>query len=431
MKKFFILMLTLSLASILFAGCSSNKNQLTGADNTKAGTETAQKVKLNAIFMKQAGYSEEDITNITNEFMAKNPNIEVALTFVPYEALEQKIITGASNGGYDVVLVDAPWTAKFAKAGIVKEVTDKLSDADRSDIFKGALDSVSYDGKLYGLPWLNDTKYLFYNKDILNKAGFTNPPKTWDELLQQAKVIKQKGLAEFPIVWSWKQAEALSCDYTSLSEAFGGKMVTDGKPTLTDAGNKKALDFMVQSLKDGISNPHSIEFLEEDVRGVFSSGKAAFALNWTYMYNMANDPKESQVAGKVGIAPSPGEGNVVSASVNGGMGLSLTAGTKHPNESWSYMEYLSSKEVQKKYAKNALPIWKSLYEDPEVVATSPEVVAASKIQYNYLVNRPQVPWYGNFSTSLQVEVQKALLNQVSSEDTLKVLQKKADELVSK
>ena len=63
---------------------------------------------------------------------------------------------------------------------------------------------------------------------------------------------------------------------------------------------------MKKTLDDGLTNPDSREYLEEDVRKVFSNGEAAFALNWTYMYELANDPKESKVAGKVGIVPAPG-----------------------------------------------------------------------------------------------------------------------------
>lgn len=422
MKKFLVLILMVTLIIGVLAGCGSNSN-----DQASEGGTTV----INALFMKQAGYSEEDVTAITNEFMEKNPNIEIKTTFVPYESLEQKILTGAPTGGYDVVAIDAPWTAKFAKAGIVKEVTDKLSDSDRQDIFNGALDSVSYEDKLYGLPWLNDTKFLFYNKEILKQAGFDHPPATWNELAEQAKAMKEQGLVEYPIVWSWKQSEALVCDFTSLSSTFGGGMIKDGKPSLTDEGNKDAMNFMLQTLEDGITNPNSTEFLEEDVRGVFSSGKAAFALNWTYMYNLANDPAESEVAGQVGIVPSPGHGDVVSASVNGGMGLSLTSGTKNPDEAWKYLEYLSSKEVQKKYAKSALPIWKSLYKDEEVITTNPDVVEASKVQYDYLTNRPQVPWYGSFSSELQVGIQQVLMGKKSTDDVLNELQKKAEELANK
>ncbi|WP_409250675.1 ABC transporter substrate-binding protein [Bacillus sp. SCS-153A] len=419
MKKW----LTVAMVCLLIFGmsaCSSSNEKTSG-----------EGVTLNALFMKQAGYSEKDVTNITKEFEEKNPGIKVNPTFVPYESLEQKIQTSAKSGGYDVVIIDAPWTAKFAQAGFVKDVSDKISDDVKSDVFQGAIDSVSYDGKNYGMPWLNDTKFLFYNKEMLKSAGFENPPATWEELIEQAKVIKDKGIVEYPIVWSWSQAEALVCDVTALVGSFGGTLVDDsGNPTVTSPENEKAVNLMVDSLNNGISNPKSTQYLEEDVRGVFSSGNAAFALNWTYMFNMANDENESSVAGKVGISPVPGANQSTGKSVNGGMGLSVTTGSKHVEEAWKYIEYLSSKDVQKNYAKNALPIWKSLYEDEEVVKTGPEVVEVSKIQYGNLVNRPRVPWYGEFSNVIQVELQKALLGSEKTPKALSNIQNKANEITN-
>lgn len=419
MKKTILSFLSMFLVVGVLAACSG-------------GDKKDEKVTLNALFMKQAGYSEEDVKNITKEFEDKNPNIKIKATFAPYEALEQKIQTSAKTGGFDVVVVDAPWTAKFAKAGFVKDVSDKLKDSDRSDIFTGAIDSVSYQNKLYGMPWLNDTKFLFYNTEMLKAAGFDKAPTTWDELLTQAQTIKDKGLSDTPIVWSWAQAEALICDFTVLTSSFGGSMVDEkGNPTIDSKENLEALNFMVKSIENSLTDSKSTQYLEEDVRGVFSSGKAAFALNWTYMYNMANDKNESSVVGKVGIAPIPGTEGNNGMSVNGGMGLSVTSGSKHVDESWKYIEYLSSKETQKKYAKNALPIWKSLYNDKAVVDTNPAVVEASKVQYENLENRPRVPWYGELSTELQVAVQKALLGDISPEEALKSVQEKAKEISSK
>ncbi len=91
---------------------------------------------------------------------------------------------------------------------------------------------------------------------------------------------------------------------------------THGKPAFQTGGGLKALQYMVQTVKDGITNPNSKEFLEEDVRRVFQNGEAAFALNWTYMYNLANDPKESKVAGQVGVRPGARRRRV-SASLRG------------------------------------------------------------------------------------------------------------------
>jgi len=435
MKKRWMGALVALTATIALVGmaCGNGGTAKAAAQTPAAKSGNAgAPVELNALFMKQAGYSEEDITAMTAEYTKANPNVKVNLTFVAYEELEPKILASYSSGGYDVVLGDCIWPPKFSQAGVVLDVTSRMSSVNTQDIFKGAMDSVAYQGKYYGMPWLNDCKYLFYNKAMLQKAGFSAPPATWDELETMAKAIKAKGIVKYPIAWSWSQAEALICDYTVLSEAFGGGMISaDGKPALTAEGNQKALDFMVRSLKEGLTNPKSTEMLEDDVLNTFVAGNAAFGLNWTYMYAAAKDPSKSKIGDAVGIAPIPGSAAVKSATVNGGMPLMITSGSKNPDAAWNYILYLSSVDVQKKYAKNALPIWKSLFDDPAVVATNPEVVQVSKIQYDYIKNRPQVPYYGELSTELQKDIQSALLGKMSSKDALATAQKLAVSLAEK
>lgn len=169
------------------------------------------------------------------------------------------------------------------------------------------MNTVVYKGKTLGMPWILDTKYLYYNKAMLAKAGITTPPQTWQQVLDDAKIIKDKKIVTWPLVWSWSQAEALVCDYTTLVSGFGGQFYQNGKLNFSGPASLKALNLMKSSLDEGLSNPASREYLEEDVRKSFSNGDAAFALNWTYMYNMANDPKQSKVAGDVGIMPAPGD----------------------------------------------------------------------------------------------------------------------------
>jgi multiple sugar transport system substrate-binding protein len=264
---------------------------------------------------------------------------------------------------------------------------------------------------------------------MLSKAGFKNPPKTWNELISMAKVIKQKGIVQYPIASSWAQAECLICDYTAISGSFGGQFTdAKGNPTLDNKANIAALDFMTNSIKQGLTNPKSLEMIEDDVLSTFVSGNAAFALNWTYMYNQAQDPKTSKVVGDVGITTIPGTPSAKSATVNGGMPLMMTSGTKNVEESWSYMTYLSSQAVQRQYSVSALPIWKSLYSDPVVVKTSPAVVSVAQTQYKYLINRPQVPYYSALSTAMQSEIQKVLLGKETSSVALKNLQNKANDL---
>ncbi len=377
--------------------------------------------QINALFMAQAAYSEADVRAMTEAFTKANPDIKVNLEFVPYEGLHDKTVLaqGAGNA-YDVVLFDVIWPAEFAANNVLVDVSSKITDEMKSGVLPGAWTTVKYNDKFYGMPWILDTKYLYYNKDILAKAGIANPPKTWEELAADAKTIKDKGILASPIAWSWAQAEAAICDYTTLVSAFGGDFLKDGKPAFQSGGGLDALKYMVDSYKSGVTNPNSKEFLEEDVRKVFENGDAAFALNWTYMYNMANDPKDSKVAGKVGVVPAPGvAGKSEASAVNGSMGLGVTSVSKHQDEAWKYIVYMTSQQTQNAYAKLSLPIWASSYSDPAVTKGQEELIAAAKVGLAAMYPRPTTPKYQEISVALQQAIQEALLGQSSPEDALK------------
>ncbi len=396
-----------------------------------AGEEGSGEGSITALFMQQAGYSEEDIRGMTADFQAANKDIKVEPTFVAYEALHDKIVSAAPAGTYDVVLIDVIWPAEFGSKSIVTDISGEFPDEWKSDMLGGALTTAQYQDKFYGVPWILDTKYLFYNTEMLAAAAVDEASlSTWDGVLAAAKAVKDKGLVEFPLIWSWKQAEALVCDYTQLLGAFGGKFLSDdGKSVAFDTGGGlQALEFMKKSLDDGLTNPSSIESLEEDVRKVFSGGTAAMALNWTYMYNGANNPEDSTIAGKVGVVPTP-SGSAGSPGVNGSMALCITSGSKNQAAAFEFISYLTSPEVQNKYATSSLPCWKASYDDSEVLATNPAMVPVAKIGLNSLIERPQVPRYTEISLLLQTELQKALLGQKSPADALADAASQAKELL--
>ncbi|WP_410010512.1 extracellular solute-binding protein [Phyllobacterium zundukense] len=384
------------------------------------GVMTAQvlaaDVKLKALFIAQAAYNEQSVRDMTDEFQKQNPGISVELEFVPYEGLHDKIVLGQGSGdGYDAVLFDVIWPAEFATNNILVDVTDRITPEMKKGVLPGAWTTVDYKERRYGMPWVLDTKYLFYNKEMLAKAGFDAPPKTWTELMSQAKVMKEKGIVQHPIAWSWAQAEAVICDYGTILSAFGGKFLDEnGAPVFQKDGGLKALDYMAASIKDGTTNPNSREYLEEDVRRVFQDGEAAFALNWTYMFNLANDPKQSKIAGKVGVVAAPGvEGVSTASAINGSMGLGITKSSQHPEETWKYITFLTSQATQNKYAKLSLPIWASSYEDPAVLNGQQEMVAAAKVGLPLMYPRPAAVKYQELSLALQVAIQKALFDQAT------------------
>jgi multiple sugar transport system substrate-binding protein len=401
-------------AGLALAGCDVG-----GGSKADSGESGSGEGKITALFMQQAGYAEADIRAMTADFTKANPKITVEPTFVAYEALHDKIVAAAAAGTYDVVLIDVIWPAEFGSKKIVTDVTADFPASWKSDMLGGALATASYQNKYYGVPWILDTKYFFYNTDMLTRAG-VDPASlsTWDGVLTAARALKDKKIVDFPLIWSWKQAEALVCDYTQLLGAFGGKFLSDdGKSIAFDSGGGlQALEWMKSSIDAGLTNKNSLESLEEDVRKIFSDGQAAMALNWTYMFNAANDPAQSKVGGKVGVTTTPKASD--NPGVNGSMALCVSSGSKNQKAAWSYISYLTSADVQNKYAKSSLPCWGKSYDDAQVIATSPQMVPVAKKELANLIARPQVPKYNEISQILQTELQKALLGSKTPKQAL-------------
>src|SRR5262245_34766308 len=159
-----------------------------------------------------------DVTNIRAPLIDDFTNatgIKVNQTNVQYNQRLNKIHTAVQGGGdFDVVQMDTVWTARFAAAGWVHDLTSRITDAIKQDVPAVALGAVTYNGKLYGLPLFNSAKHLFYNVKLLQEAGFDHPPATLDEFVVQAKGTTGPG--QWGSLWSWKQSEALLCDWLSL-----------------------------------------------------------------------------------------------------------------------------------------------------------------------------------------------------------------------
>ena len=419
MKRFQRVLSLVLLAVILIgaAGC--------------AGQQEAEGPKtLRVLAMQQAGPTPDEMNAIVAKFNASNPTVVVEIEYVSYDALHDKIATAMSTTppAYDIVLVDDIWYAEFAANGYVLDVTDRLDDNMKANIFESAWAITTVDGKTYGMPWLLDAKYFFYNEKLLQEAGFTAPPATWEELETMGLAMKERGLVEYPIAWSWAQAEAAICDYVTLLEGNGGKLVDEaGNPIFNNELGVKTLEWMVNSVESGVSNPASITYVEEDVRNVFSQGKAAFASNWLYMYELAAlNTDESQVTGQVKMSLMPAfEGSgVQSATINGSMGFSVVAKSANPDEAWEFVKFLTSEEIQKEYAAHLLPVWANNYEGDALTVleglnpATPVTVPMFKEQIPFSKVRPKVPYYSEGSKTLQLALQEALTGQKTAQQAL-------------
>ena len=405
-RPVFVLVLVALLFSLV--GCGAQPQADSGPKVVKVLT------------MQQAGPTPEEMNAIVAKFNEGNPNVKVEIEYVSYDALHDKIATAMATNppSYDVVLVDDIWYAEFAKAGYLWDVTSQIDAQTKEKVFAAAWDITTVNGVTYGMPWLLDAKYFYYNEKLLADAGFSAPPKTWEELVEMSKVIKEKGIAEYPIVWSWGQAEAAICDFVALLYGNGGALVdAEGKPAFNNEKGVQVLQWMLDTIDQGISNPASVSYVEEDVRNVFSQGKAVFAVNWLYMYELANLNKdESQITGQVkfGLMPAFDGSGVESATINGSMGFSVVDKSPNREAAWEFVKFLTGEAIQKEYSAHLLPVWSSNYEGDALNAllalndATPVTVPAFKAQFPFSHVRPKVPYYPEASKALQLAMQEAL-----------------------
>jgi multiple sugar transport system substrate-binding protein len=355
----------------------------------------------------------EDFTHATG--------ITVNRTIVQYNQRLHKIQTAVQGGGdFDVVQMDTVWTARFAAAGWVQDVTSRITDAIKQDVPAAVLGAVTYHGKLYGMPLFNSAKHLFYNARLLKEAGFDHPPATLDEFVVQAQGTTQQG--QWGSLWSWKQSEGLLCDWLSLMFTRPGAQFLDshGKAVFHTMGGTEALQEMVDLLyRHKVADPASLECTEDDVRRMLQTGTYALTYNWEGVLPEANDPRKSRAAPHIRVALLPGGQGVKSASVNGAEGWVILAQSKHQEAAWKLLEYMASPAWQKRAALIAgdYPILASLYSDPELQKHVQDFAIYGE-QFTYLVGRPQLPDYARKSDIIQRHLHSALLRQVSPREAM-------------
>lgn len=404
----------LASSALLLSACS-----ITGA-GTSTGSEGDGTGTINALFMKQAGYTESDVDKMIKDFEADNPDITVNPTFVAYEALHDKIVTSAPAGTYDIVHLDVIWPAEFASTGVITDVTERFPDSWKTDMLGGALASAEYQDKYYGVPWGPSSKLFFYNTEMLAQVGATaDDVATWDGVFTVAKKLKEAGVVEYPLAWSWSQAEALVCDYAQMLGAYGGEFTDDsGKLTVNSGAGVQALEIMKKSIDEGLTDPASTTFLEDDTSKSMAAGKTAMEINWESTFRDQNDPSISTVVGEIAVTATPAGPSGANPGVNGSMALAIGSKSKNQAAAWKFIEYVTSESVQDSFVTSSMTNWKSSYTKPDVTESNPEVFAAAGVAYDSMILRPQVPNYTSVSQILQVEIQKALLGIKTPQEAL-------------
>lgn len=360
-------------------------------------------------------------------FMKRNPDCVIKIIEMPGSANAQRdsyvTYLAARDSSIDIYSIDIIWPAEFAAAGWLLSLNDLFPINEQRKFLPGPINGCKYKNNIYAVPWFTDAGVLYYRKDLLTREKLSTP-KTWNELINQAKLL-QKKYKIHGFVFQAQQYEGLVCNFLEYLWSYGGSLVNKkGELYLKTQTAKSALKLWYDIIHTHKIAPQGVlTYQEEESRQLFTSGQAAFLRNWPYVWTLAQDKEKSKVAGLVGIAPLPGTSKSAGASTLGGWNLAISKFSPNPKKAWKFIEFLTCPEAQKMYAIQGgrLPTRKSVYKDKDVLSFAPYY----RSFYSVFINarpRPATPSYSQMSDVLQIELHKALTNQQSIDETLKNVQ---------
>jgi multiple sugar transport system substrate-binding protein len=419
-SKRLMYLLCMALAcGVFIAACGEDEGDSSGGDTETGATEGAKAVDpasmenakgdVTVCMGKDTG---GDVTTAVKNFNAQNNGVTVELLEFSTSADEQRTQfvqrQEAKSGECDVFSSDVIWTAEFASQKWLLDMSPYV-ETRKDDLIEATLETVTYDGKQWGMPQQTDAAFLYYRKDQVDEV-----PATWQEVYEVAG--QNDG-----IVYQGAPYEGLTCDFLELAFAAGGQVLSeDGKESVIDSPeNIKALQFMVDGVKDGTAANGVTTYMEEESRRYFESGKATFMRNWPYAYALGN-AKGSKVKGKFDVAPFPEFEGGGKAGILGGHNQVISVHSENPGGALKWIDYVTGTENQKAQMLTASQssTLKATYDDPEI---QEKYAFATQLRdaISQANARPVSPVYPQISQAIYKNVNEALAGRVSPEEALK------------
>lgn len=415
----------------LIVGCSSGNSK--NEASSSAGSDNGGK-KI-AIGVEAGGPYTEFYKKLGPEF-TKKTGIQVEFQDVPHDNMHERFITEAASGtgALDVFITDQPWISEFAQQGFLEPLDDRISAEDKKDFVPAALDAVSYEGKIYGLPFLVHTPVLYYRTDLFEKAGIKTPPATWDEFHAAAKKLTDEANGVSGTIVEGKQSGE---PVTHLIDRFlqaGGKILDGDKVVLNSPENVNAFKYLLSLQEDKSSPAGAVSYDNADAHNMFLQGKAAMVINWPYMYSMANDPAQSKVAGKFALAPQPAGAKQASAAWSWGFGISSSS--KNKDAAWEFVKWSTSTEIMKQMGKQFInPVARTsavtaLNADTSLKDQDKKAIEAMSKAVEFGENVTTTPVFPAIQERLALSLSKIMTKQSTPEDELKAAQADIENIIN-
>ncbi|WP_425481276.1 sugar ABC transporter substrate-binding protein [Luteimonas gilva] len=378
------------------------------------------------------GREAEVVGPLIDEFERDNPGIRVDLQQIPWTAAHEKLLTAfAADGLPDICQLGNTWIPEFAALGTLEPLqpyVDKSKVVDRSDYFPGIWDTNVIEGRLVGVPWYVDTRLVFYRKDLLAKAGFDHPPKTWEEWNRAMAAVKREvGPQRYASMLPLNEFEQL----LSLGLQQDDPLLRDhdGRGNFQSPGFRRALSFYVNIFRRDWAPPMS-ETQISNVWDEFFKGFFTFYVSGPWNIREFKKRVPPGLEDAWGTAPLPGP-NGPGAGIAGGTSLVLFRSSPRKDASWKLVEFLSRPDVQQRFhaAIGDLPPRRSTWEYPQL--KEDPYAQAFRDQLERVKPTPKVLEWERIVQEMRLASERVVRGGESQDDALRDLDKRVDEILEK
>ncbi len=357
-------------------------------------------------------------------FEAANPGITIAIDVVNWDTLLQTLQTDISGGVTpDLSIIGTRWLLTFVKDGVAEPLDHFMTPAFRDRFIGTFLDPAEIDGKVYGLPIAASARAMFYNQDMLTKAGFPDGPKSWDDVVAAARKIKAAGGYGFGL-----QGKAIETDvywYYALW-SYGGELIDQaGKAAFDSPAGIKALTLYQMMVQQGLTQPGVTDDTREDVQNLFKQGRVGMMITAPFLIGQiaAEAPKL-----QYGICPVPR--GTTSATYAVTDSIVMFGNSQVKDAAWKFLDFLFTKDPRVLFNKNEgfLPTIKAVAADP-YFADNPRL----QVFVNLLPEArfaPTVPGWEGMAQAVVDGVQSVYLGKAEPAAALKLASVQADRALS-
>lgn len=352
-KKFLSTVLALTMVATMAVGCGKSAD--TNSSAKKGDDKVTLKVFTNLPDRKNGqGLVEQQIID---EYMKENKNVTIKVEALDEEAYKTKFKAYSMEGMPDVVSIwgQPSFLDEVLDAGVLAE----LNEDDYKDygFISGSLDGFKKDGKLYGLPRNTDVVGFYYNEKMFKENGWT-VPKTYDELLELAKKINDKGIIPLAMDGGdgWPMAVYLSDILYKLTGSDYSSTVSDAikKGDFSDANIKKATEILKQTADAKMFQKGYDSQDYGTAQNLFTNGQAAMFYMGSWEASMAlNEDIPKEIRENIRVFTMPiidgGKGKATDIAAWNGGGYAVSSKSEHKEEAIKFLNYMYQPDKLSKY----------------------------------------------------------------------------------